>query len=234
MIRYAEALVPAAPLGLRRRVVLFPAHSIDTANAKFDVGEFLQMTAARRADYDETLACLYWRDVQLGRDRDYREAGIGCTTAGHLRSPDFLFRLLEVLRSAQLVITNEPGTHLAYAVLLGVPVWLVPQRVEYATTSRTPPEVLEARGQPGVHERVAQLRRLFGEPVESPTEEQLGLIRELTGDDRVRQPEEIREFLERAQAAYDARPLSRRVRLRSESLARSTTDLMRGIGGKSR
>ena len=231
LIRYAEALEPAGRQTSRGRVVLFPAHSIDTAQAEFDVVQFLDATAARRAAYDETVVCLYWRDVQLGRGRDYREAGLACTTAGHLRAPDFLFRLLEVLRSAQLVITNEPGTHLAYAVLLGVPVWLVPQHVEYAMTRRTPAEVLEARGQPGANERVAQLRRLFDEPVQAPTEEQVAFIRELTGDHHVRAPGELREILERAQTAYAAWPRRRRARLRSESVARSIAGLVRASTG---
>lgn len=230
MIRYAQALAPTALRSPRRRVVLFPAHSIDTAEAKFDVGEFLKRSFEVRAGYDETVACLYWRDVQLGRHRDYLKAGLACTTAGHLGSEDFLFRLLKILESAALIVTNEPGTHLAYAVLIGVPVWLVPQRVDYAMTVRTPSEVLEARNQRGAAERVMELRRLFAEPLASPSEEQMAFVRELTGDEAVQTPDRLKQILSCAEASYARWPLSRRARLRGESIVRSAIELGRAAG----
>lgn len=222
LIRYAAALAPAAPAGAGRRLVLVPAHSSDTVRAEFDTGAFLDAVAEYRAAFDDTVACLYWRDVLLGRDGAFRRRGIECATAGHLNDPAFLFRLLDILRDAAAVVTNEPGTHVAYAAALGLPVWIVPQAVGYVPRQDAAPDQLEAllrlRRPDGPAD---ELRGAFGAPRAALSPEQIALLDRIAGLSLFRPPEQIAELFDRAEARFRAEvPAARRTTLRARAFAR--------------
>jgi hypothetical protein len=224
MIRYVQALQPPAPAPTRRRLVLFPAHSVHTMDAAYDVGEFLGRTAEYRRDFDETVVCLYWRDVLLGRDAVYRSAGLACTTAGHMYDQHFLFRLLGILRAAAAVATNEVGTHVAYAVLVGLPVWIVPQRVEYRASSDTPADQVTALDAFRGAARTTQLEELFATPAAASTEEQRALVASLAGEPHIRAPAELADILARAAVRYRTeRSTAHRLTAAARSRARRLT-----------
>lgn len=195
MIAYVGDWAEPGLQGRSRRLVAFPAHSTHRIDAVYDVDGFARALIPYQRDWDEVVVCLYWRDILLGRHREYLEHGFRCTTAGHMYDPGFLVRLRGILAGADAVVSNEVGSHLLYAVALGKPVWLVDQAVSYEAPSA---EILEEDGAAAEHwqsETILQLRRLFAEPESQLSAEQREFVHELIGMSQVRTREAMRELL---------------------------------------
>ena len=230
MIRYASALhAPASEDGVRR-LLLLPAHSAQTSVTEFDADAFVAAVRDYGAAFDETVVCLYWKDVLLGRADVYRRHGLRCVTVGHMYDRRFLFRLLDLLRAATAVATNEVGTHVAYAVVTDRPAWIVRQRVDYRHTRGTARDQFAAtqafRNEPP--ELVSTFERLFAEPGLHVSEAQRQFVAELAGVAHLRSPEDLRAILARAEERYvESVPRRRRARHRATATVRAWRSRLR-------
>lgn len=219
LINYAEGTLEKR----RSRVLLFPAHSVQTGRAEYDVDRFLEQTAPYRDQFEETAVCLYWRDVQLGRDAEYTHRGLDVVSAGHLYDPEFVPRLRKLLSSSMAIATNEVGTHVVYAALLDCAVWILPQEVEYQFDSSTAADELAAdlsrRLDPPDH--VRRLQGVFADPKTSLGIEQRAVVAEVTGEAHMKSPLELRELIGLAEAEYVRRTRpAHRLSQRATSVAR--------------
>lgn len=191
----------------RSRALLFPAHSVQTGTAEFDVDAFIEDTKPYRQNFDETVVCLYWRDVQLGRAVHYRRHGLEVVTAGHLYDPMFLLRLRDLLVGASAVVTNEIGTHVLYAALSGCAVWIVPQPVAYRYGFGTALDELASvealRDAP--LDWVPLVQSVFAAPRNALGSEQRELVERIAGDAYVKSSDEIRALISHAEAEYRKR-----------------------------
>lgn len=230
LIRYAAALHRPASESGGRRLLLFPAHSVQTGVAEFDADAFVAKVREYAEAFDETVVCLYWKDVLLGRAAAYRRHGLRCVTAGHLYDRRFLFRLLDLLRGATAVATNEVGTHVAYAVATERPTWIVRQSVDYRFMRGTASDqlaVAEAVRNESL-EVASALERLFAEPRPSVSEEQRHFVAELAGVADFRSPEELQIILAHADERYiENVPRRRRVVHRVTASARGWRSRLR-------
>ena len=222
LIRYVGTSSQGTP-ERRSRVVLFPAHSVRTGEAEFDVDAFVEETRPYREGFDEAAVCLYWRDVQLGRAADYARHGLEVVTAGHLYDPSFLLRLRDLLASAAAIVTNEVGTHVVYAALLDCAVWILPQPVEYRYAAGTAADELDSvaalRAAP--LDWVPLMQSTFADPRSSLAEDQRALVQEVAGDVHVKSPTELRELIAHAEAEYAAgTTLARRMSHRTAAFGR--------------
>jgi hypothetical protein len=218
LVRYADALAePVAPTG--RRLVFFDAHSSDYLVAAYDVDAVIDRLLKFRSDFDEVAVCLYWRDILLGRAEPYLRRGIECVSAGHMFDEQFLFRLVEIIRSATVVFTDRVGSHLLYALALDRPVWLEYAPAAYAQTADSPYE--GTAGAPQDTEVVDVARELFAAKVEQITAEQHEFAEEWTGLSSFRSPAEINSLIAEAETAFRAEVhAAHRARLRATAAAR--------------
>ena len=205
MIRYVLPEDP--PLPERPRTVAFPAHSTHHSDAEFVMETFLGHLD-RMAKSSEVVVCLYWRDVMRGLHHVFEERGFRCTCAGHIYDSHFLDRLASILASASRVLTNEVGTHVLYAALLGRPVQVVSQPIEYVQQR----ELADHQGD-REHPRVRRTRTLFASPSDSLTTEQRQFIDEILGVECVRSPAGLTSLLKNAERLYRETPLRERVRV---------------------
>jgi hypothetical protein len=191
-----------APRRRERLLVAFPGHSTHRVRAEFDAGAFADRITELAGDFDRVRVCVYWKDVLQGRHEPYRARGLECVSAGHMYDVEFLPRLVEIVRPAAMVLTNEVGTQLLLATLMGVPVLLRRSEVRYVASS----EVLAIDAPPVLQQPVVErILSLFAEPRSEPSEEQRRLVEELCGAEHVRAPAELRALLEEAEAEYGRR-----------------------------
>lgn len=191
-----------APRQRDRVLVAFPSHSTHRVRAEFDAGAFADRIAELAGDFDRVRVCVYWKDVLQGRHEPYRARGFECVSAGHMYDVDFLPRLVDILRPAAMVVSNEVGTHLLVATLMGIPVLLRRTEVRYIASA----EVLAMDAPPVLQQPVVErILNLFAEPRSEPSEEQRRLVEELCGAEHVRSPAELRALLEEAEAEYGRR-----------------------------
>ena len=216
-ILYARALAPPQPPA-DRRLVFFDAHSSHYATSRYDVAATAVRLEELRTEFDEVVVCLYWRDVLLGRAELYRSHGFRCVTAGHMFDERFLFRLVEIISSASIVLTHRLGSHLLYSVALDRPVWLERSAVDYELAGDAPRATL---GPPKQGEVLQRATALFSRRVERVAPEQRAFADELCGVAHVPSPDELAGLLEEAEAAYRSETPARwRRRLEAAAAAR--------------
>jgi hypothetical protein len=218
LILYARALAPPEP-STERRLVFFDAHSSDYLTASYDVDVAVARLAALQNEFDEIVVCLYWRDILLGRAEPYRRHGFRCVTAGHIFDPRFLFRLVEIISSAAVVLTDRVGSHLLYALALDRPVWLDYAPAVYEPTENSPYGTVGAPDEGG--EVIDRASALFGTRVERVQPDQRVFLEEFCGVGSVRTPNELAALIAEAENAYRTEtPLSRRLRLQAATAGR--------------
>jgi hypothetical protein len=150
---------------------------------------------------------------------------------------EFLCRLVSILTAAELVVTNEVGSHVLYAVHEGRPVWIIPDDVRYVADRRTLARDLSAS--PEFHRQRLRAVDLFKEPTTEPTPAQREFAAEMLTPEAIRSPVDMRALLEEAEELYRratrtrtrvARRLHGWVRWRRSALTQSIRDFSgRGV-----
>jgi hypothetical protein len=104
-----------------RGTVCFPMHSTKQISAHYDVNRYIDELEALPEQFHPIDICMYWVDIKKGRHNPFRERGMNVTTAGHRGSRLFMHRFYEILRSHRFATSNHVGSHLLYAVEMGLP-----------------------------------------------------------------------------------------------------------------
>jgi hypothetical protein len=199
MINYAAALVPDRAAS-ERTLLAFPAHSTHHIEAAFDGEQFADALAQEGKRYGRVVVCMYWKDYLAGRAAPYERRGFTITTAGHMYDDKFLLRLVTIIRDSSLVITNEIGSCLLYAVLLGRPVWVRRQPIDYQSEAAI---IERDSGNEFVdHPNVRRGVELFADRRDDISAAQRDYVYTLTGHDSVRSPHDMHDLLAEAEAAY--------------------------------
>lgn len=127
-IKYAQPLYSNEKIVLEKELlgktlVVFPSHSIESIYAKYNVNQFIEYIKRFKDEFNfnKVLVCLYWKDIVLGIDQHYVNAGLSVVSAGHMYDPYFLSRLKTILLLADAALTNAVGTHVGYAITLDKP-----------------------------------------------------------------------------------------------------------------
>jgi hypothetical protein len=218
LILYARALAPPAP-ATSRRLVFFDAHSSDYLTASYDIDVAIARLDALKREFDEIVVCLYWRDILLGRAEPYLRHGFRCVTAGHIFDPQFLFRLVEIISSAAVVLTDRLGSHLLYSIVLDRPVWLEYSPAVYEATGDSPYGTVGAPHEEG--DVVDRASALFAARAEQVQPGQRAFVDEFCAVESLRTPQELAALIADAEAAYRSEtPPSRRLRLSAAATGR--------------
>lgn len=205
-IAYAEPHVPTEMLRqakseLGKTMVVFPYHSTHWLTAHLDVRAFCAAIDKAAKGVDSVLVCLYWKDVLLGRDAEFRACGYECTTAGHMYDPMFLSRLRSILSLADVTVSNQMGTHVGYSIALGVPHWFL----STGTLSLDNPHSVTF--DPGVNhlppQHVREMMDVFAERTDTITPVQRNLAERYWGASEPLSPVELRGIVELTEDLYN-------------------------------
>ncbi|MBQ2666252.1 hypothetical protein [Methanobrevibacter sp.] len=116
---------------LGTNLLVFPAHSTLGGTTNFSITDFCDKIQDMGSEFDTVTISLYWKDVELGRDKFYKKYGFEVMTAGYMYDPYFLNRLRSIIELSDLTISNEIGTSSFYALVLGKPHIILPMNVKY-------------------------------------------------------------------------------------------------------
>lgn len=108
-----------------KTLLCFPTHSTHHVVDRFDQTPLIQEIEKIRIEhnFDTVLVSVYWKDIHEGRHLPYIDAGYKIVTMGHIYDNCFLRRLKAVLSISDMVITNDVGSHIGYAIHECVPVY---------------------------------------------------------------------------------------------------------------
>lgn len=175
--------------------IAFPAHSGTTSEAVFDQHEFCRNLLALEAEYHPITVSVHYDDLRSGRDKIYRGYGFEVFTAGHRHDPNFVSNLYGELRKYRYSCGNAIGTHLLYAIELGIPYFLIgPRPLLRANDDCNGGSGFQAK--PMMQSRIAQVAiRLFSDPVSEVSREQYDFVIDESGIADCLRPEELRRLL---------------------------------------
>ena len=93
-----------------------PSHSL--YDAAISVEAWKEYCAFVKAYDNNASVLMHYRDIELGYDKAIKDMGLSVVTAGHVRSYDFLARLISIVSSYESVLSNCVQTICFYALWL--------------------------------------------------------------------------------------------------------------------
>ncbi len=184
--------------GERKGTLFVPIHSTQAFEIDIDNVAAIAELNQLPSEYHPITMCVSQNDFLLGQHKHYQEAGFEIVCAGHFTDTDFILRWLHLASQFKLIAGAGLGSSLFYAVLLGIPYFLIEQDV----TSKIKPHINQNRifnKTLGGYSKKAlirreEIRRLFSEPIAKATAEQIDLVEYYTQAELVKTPDQLREF----------------------------------------
>ena len=192
-IHYAVRLFQAEVKKENRKGTLFlPKHSTKVVDVTFDVEAVVRELKSLPDDFKPVTVCVHWNDIEKGLHKVFIEAGFEVVTAGHLTDYNYMFRWLHLVSRHKLLAGCGLGSALFYSVIAGVPFYLTQEDAE--TKSDANIQLFNKSGpqySSKALRRMALIKKLFGQPSEMITKEQLDLVNYYTCANLVKTPEAL-------------------------------------------
>lgn len=201
---------------LGKTLLVFPSHSIETAERRFCVDEFISEIDALRekGSFDTVLVSLYYRDIINGDAFAYEKAGFVVVTSGYREDSNFMRRQRSLINLADYTCSNTVGTHIGYCVYLGKRHLLI-ESAERSCYSGVP---LRERRMVGFGETSDNQNReiwsAFSAVTGEITKEQQRICEKYWGLSKVKTREEIKYLFKILEKAAKAKPKMRQDNLR--------------------
>ncbi|GAP72137.1 polysaccharide biosynthesis protein [Candidatus Symbiothrix dinenymphae] len=181
---------------LGRVLLVFPCHSIVGAIRNYDISLFVNYIESIKSEFDTVLVCMYWKDINLGRDKFYTDKGYKIVTAGHVYNTNFLPRLKSIIELADMTISNDIGTHIGYCLYLNKPHYIFPQIIEFdITVSKEEINSITQEQWQETADFRSKITKLFENYSLEITREQKNFIGHLFGFEYIRDPSTVRELI---------------------------------------
>jgi len=205
---YAKALfakfgLETIPEKARKGTLVFPFKSTSRTTIHFDHTSYATELKSLPQKFHPVFVCLYWADVKDGLAQIYQDAGLSVVTAGHRFDPLFFHRFYDLCRRFRYSASNDIGTNLFLAVESDC-------RFFYLEGPNLRREIIKRKiddreGDVFDLNRTESLR-LFSEPVEETTPEQLAFVNSFLGKEHFVSPKHLRRLLLREQRLFEKRP----------------------------
>ena len=205
-IHYANPLltkeeIKAEKERLGRTLLVFPSHSVNTTN--YNIEEFINKIKETSKDFDSVRICMYYQDVLLKRHVSYQKEGFEVVTAGNYNDYYFMPRLKSIIKTSDITMANDIGTHLGYCIYLNKPHYLFKQSIALEHDNEFDGNIVnEGITREKFSNNVANITKLFSEYHENITKEQYELISYLWGFDEVKTPVKLKELIIRINKSY--------------------------------
>lgn len=196
---YAEPLLSPQQIleekkRLGKNLLAFPLHSTYFYDMNYDSNNFIKLLLDQKKRFDTVRVCLYWKDVQKGAAKAYRDAGIECVCCGHINDLLFLQRQRTFFEIADATISNGLGSYIGYSIYLNKPHWLLPEEFDVVDTNGN--ESDELRRIANEMDATKRIYKAFwNNSAYHITQEQRDIVNELWGIEDMKTPDELYNLL---------------------------------------
>jgi hypothetical protein len=104
--------------------LVFISHSTPSTAVDSDWKQLMEQYRQLPEQYHPLTFSIYYRDYLLGVHEYFINEGFDVVTAGHIADPHFVDTFYQTLSQFKYVIANDVGSHLYYAVEMGIPFFL--------------------------------------------------------------------------------------------------------------
>ena len=200
LIHYAEGLTEDEIKQYKRNdkiLLVVLTHSVEEVSLEYSIKETIDIINRFKIDHGFTkvIVCLYYADVNLGRDIKYKEAGFEVFSNGSKWDPFFMKRQKRVFQICDYVLTNSISTHIGYALYLGKPVTYFDQEIKLNGNMKDIEVRMHSRNLDRTVSDVEHLKPLFIGFSETITQEQLETVKTIWGFQSIKSPNELYDIL---------------------------------------
>lgn len=121
-----------------KTLLVFPTHSIDRVETEFDFDSFGKeiQRVVEMQKIDHVMVCLFYKDINIGRDEYYLKRGYQIVCSGYRCDPMFLRRLKTFILLSDYTMSNNIGTNIGYCISLDKPHYTYKQKLSYNAYTR--------------------------------------------------------------------------------------------------
>lgn len=178
-------------------LLVFPTHSIDRVDMEFDMELFIENIKKFQDEHDfkTVIVCLFYKDIMLGRDKDYENKGYQVVTAGYMDDPMFLNRLKSFILLSDYTISNDVGTHVGYCISLGKPHFIFNQTIKPRPYTKNDLESVTTTFNSSAVKEKAQVKEVFSSYSSNITKEQIDIVDKYWGLSFLRDSKELNKLV---------------------------------------
>ncbi|MCD8013671.1 MAG: hypothetical protein LUG99_10925 [Lachnospiraceae bacterium] len=186
-----------------KTLLVFPTHSAEGVISHFDYDELIRCIEKIKVEHEfrTVLVCLYYKDIELGRNKLYEKQNYIVVCAGKREDPNFLSRQKSFINIADYTVSNAVGTHLGYCIALNKPHMLINQHTSYSTDSKMAgSQIAENEDEAIINKR--EVQREFLTYSEIITEQQKKVCDKYWGLTNIKLPDELYDIFDRYDQVY--------------------------------
>ena len=196
-INYAKPLLSDEKIKKQKEengktLLVFPAHSIDDSQTDYNMNLFVDYIERIKKEHNfkTVLVCLYFRDIELGRQKIYKDKGYIVCSAGRREDKEFLSRQKTYLLLSDYVLSNSVGTHVGYSIFLKKPQSIYKQTIEYNAKEENNQNIANTKLDSFKNQK-EEISNLFTQYNENITKQQIKVCNKYFGLDKIKTPEEL-------------------------------------------
>jgi hypothetical protein len=192
--------------------LVFLSHSTPVSKVHSDWGKLIEQYRQLPERYHPLTFSIYYRDYLLGLHELFIKEGFDVVTAGHITDDTFVDTFYDTMSRFKYVIGNDMGSHLYYAVEMGIPFFFHGLKGKYEIT-KFDLGFEKTHFQHDDFERVGELYKLFTptpEELENGVEitpERREFVLNLTGYYVALSDEEVRAIIQKTKWIFYAKEL---------------------------
>lgn len=179
-----------------KTLLVFPSHSIDDSTTSFNSEEFINKIEKIRIEngFKTVIICLYYRDIELGREKMYLNMGYKVATAGRKEDKNFLARQKTLILLSDCTLSNSVGTHVGYSIILGKPHTIIKQKIEYnANNEKGEKDIVNTKFKSSIIQK-NDIYSVFSKYNEKITQKQIDICNLYWGLDKIKKPQELNQI----------------------------------------
>lgn len=201
-IYYAKALLSEEQIKKEhnkngKTLLVFPSHSLEDSTTKYDLDIFMNYIDKIKLenDFKTVLVCLYFRDIELGMDKVYKNRGYKICCSGRREDKDFLARQKTFFLLSDYVISNSVGTHVGYSICLKKPQTIFKQVIEYNASNKEGEKNIINTKFDSFKEQKNEIANVFKKYNEEISDEQIKICNKYWGLNKIRTSKEMHFLL---------------------------------------
>ena len=133
---YNEVKMAELKKRLGKTLLVFFSHAATGCRVSFDLDYIVSKIESIRNNFDSVIISLFWSDISSEIVNTLEKKGYIIFSAGHRYDYYFLSRQKTIIYLADVTMSNNIGTHIAYCTYMGKPHWIVRQEVTYDSKDR--------------------------------------------------------------------------------------------------
>ena len=199
-IHYAQSLLDENEIKKIKKkngktLLVFPTHSIDRVEMLFDFDGFDSeiQSVVKSKNIQHVMVCLFYKDINIGRDKYYIKKGYQVVCNGYRCDPMFLQRLKTFILLSDYTMSNDVGTHVGYCVYLDKPHYVYSQKLSYdAYTTNDMENIMQSDS---VRSETQEIRDGFSVVSDNITPRQKEICNKYWGFDYIKTKKEMNKIL---------------------------------------